>query len=141
MAKLKPDPLGVPRHPLAVYLLVLAAVSGAAQFVGIVVARTAHLVLPRAVDATWAALLFLGATSALVGMFWQGKDVRTGLTLKRIGMFALAAAGLIYSILLVFAYKTGGLFNAGIVFGFALACGLHYRTVVRRINAIIAASP
>jgi len=138
---LKPDPLGVPRHPLAVFLLLLAVTSGLSQLLGIIVAKTPNTVLPTPIDASWAALLFFGAGCSLFGMFWQGDDIRTGLTLKRVGMFMLGSAALIYAVLLVAVFQVGGLLNAGIILGFGAACFLHYRTIVKRINVIIEASP
>jgi hypothetical protein len=90
---LKPDPLGVPRHPLAVYLLALAAFSGASQAIGVIVAAPPQIALPPAVNFAWATMLFLGGLSSLSGMYWQG-SVPTGLTLKRIGMAMLAGSGL-----------------------------------------------
>lgn len=137
---MKPDPLGMPRHPLAVYLLVLATFSGLSQAVGVIVAATPDIALPPAVNFAWAVMLFLGGLSSLAGMFWQG-SVPTGLTLKRAGMAMLGGSGLIYAIVLVWTFGQGGLLSGGIILGFSLACWMHYRTVVRRIRAIITASP
>lgn len=138
MFPLKGDPLGVPRNPLAIYLLILAAITGLGILVGITTAGSITAV-PVPAAFTWGAILFGGSTATLLGVFWQG-DVRTGLALKRAGTFSVGTAALIYAVIVGIALGTGGLFAAGTIAGFGIACFIHFHTINDRIHAIIAAT-
>lgn len=133
---MKTDPLGGPRHPLVVYLLALAVVSGLGILLG---GRTAGSIqdslapLPRY---TWAAILTIGSATTLAGMFWPG-DQRTGLLLKRFGYLALAIASFVYSIVVMVTIGSGATLFGGTLIGFGAACGLMVRRIDRVVKATI----
>lgn len=136
---LKPDPLGYPRNPLAVYLLGLALLSGLLFVAGVPTSRSVEDTLPYLARMAWSVLLVLGSTSALGGMYWPGQ-VGTGLLLKRTGMFTLAVTGALYALVLAVALGLPALLNSGLVLGFAVACWLQYRAINVRVHEVLAAS-
>lgn len=133
---LKPDPLGYPRNPLAVYLLTLAFASGILQLAGLTTAKAVDENLPGVAKVAWAVLLVLGAGCSLVGMFWPG-TVSTGLVLKRTGMFTLAVAALIYAVVILGAVGLAGLTSGGIILGFSFACWVQYRQINERVHQVL----
>lgn len=137
---LKPDPLGQPRNPLAVYLLLLALVSGAGMLAGVTTARNVEDALPHFVAATWGGLLSFGSGATLVGMYWPGA-VATGLLWKRVGMFTLTIAAAVYSVVLLVAFGTAGAFQSGTIAGFGAACCVQFARIEQRVKAIIEATP
>ena len=134
---LKPDPLGLPRNPLAVFLLVLTLISGLMQALGLVSTKSVEAALPHYVGVVWGWMLVLGAGHTLLGMYWPGL-ISTGLLLKRVGMFALTIASFFYAVTIVVAFGLQGLFTAGIILGFSLACGVQFKRLNDRVKAIIA---
>jgi hypothetical protein len=135
---LKPDPLGQPRNPLAIYLLLLAFFSGLTAMAG-VAPPSIESELPPSVGFAWALMLTMGAGAMLAGVYWPG-TIQTGLSLKKIGSFALSVAAMIYAVVLLVAFGFAAFFNAGIILGFGVACYLHYRTVSKRVQEIVQAS-
>jgi hypothetical protein len=133
---LKPDPLGHPRNPLAVYLLCLCFVSGLVTLFGPSASGALESALHTWVVHVWGAALVHGSGATLTGMYWPG-DVRTGLLMKRMGMFSLMVAATMYSVVIVGTIGTGGILTGGIVFGFAVACAVQYKVINERIRAII----
>lgn len=136
---LKPDPLGLPRNPLAVYLLVLTLLSGVGTMSGLTTARSIEATLPHYVALAWGTLLSFGSLSTLVGMFWPGA-IGTGLLGKRVGMFTLAVAATVYSVVILVSLGTGGILSAGIIAGFAVACAMQFVRIEQRIRAILKAT-
>jgi hypothetical protein len=136
---LKPDPLGVPRNPFAVYVLVLALISGVTQAVGVTASQSIESALPNYVSQSWGGMLAFGSGITLVGMYWPGA-VATGLLHKRIGMLALMVACFVYSAVVLFHYGFGRFFPAGTIFGFGCAAFVQYRAIDRRVKAIIHAT-
>ncbi len=135
--RLRPDPLGYPRHGLVVFLLCLTALSGLITVAGEPAAGSMEASMPPYVVLVWGSMLMIGGTTALAGMFWQG-DIRTGLVSKRFGYLALTVAAVPYSVVILGTYGWGGLFSSGIIFGFAGACGHTAWRVEQRIQAILA---
>lgn len=134
--RLKPDPLGVPRSPLAVYLLVLASISGLGLVVGASTAALVETSVPVEVSFTWGLILFLGSLLTLIGMYWQG-DIRTGLVLKRLGMFSVGVAAILYGALTAFVLGSPALFSAGTTIGFGVACFAQFHIINKAIHSII----
>ena len=134
---MKPDPIGEPRNPLAVFLLTLSAISGLLLVVGVPSAGSIESQLPRAASLTWGGVLGSGSMAALLGMFWQG-DRRTGLVLKRLGFLGLVVASVVYAATLLLFFGVHSLFVSTIVAGYGYACGLQYTRVSRTIHRIIA---
>lgn len=134
--RLKPDPLGYPRHGLVVYLLTLCVLSGVRLLFGAPAAGTLEAALDRQVVIGWAALLTLGATCALAGMFWPA-DIRTGLLIKRLGYVALTFAATIYALVIIATFQREALLIGGILLGFAYACFHTWRRVNQRIREIL----
>lgn len=132
----KGDPLGYPRNPLAVYLLALALFSGTLSLFGINTAKSIEDTLPLLPRMVWAFLLVSGSAASLVGAFWPG-SIPTGLTLKRLGAFTLGVASFLYAIVLVVAFGLPGLTQAGIIAGLGVACWIHHRQIVARINQVV----
>lgn len=134
--RIKPDPLGYPRHGLVVYLLCLCVLSGVTLLLGEPAAGTLEAALDRQIVLGWASLLTLGAGSALAGMFWPG-DVRTGLLVKRLGYVALTFAATIYALVIISTFQREALLIGGILLGFAYACFHTWRRVNQRIREIL----
>ena len=131
--KLKPDPLGYPRHPLLVYFICFCIVAGLILLLRHPDPNSAEARLdPRLVFA-WGSLVLLGSTASLVGMFWQG-DERTGLVTKWWGYRVLTVASALYT--LVLAGPGHDLFSATLTGTFSLACWLAARQVAKRIRVI-----
>ena len=133
---MKPDPLGVPRHPLVVYLLGLCVVSGLAIVVGGTAAGSLQAQLDPVAQYAWAGILAAGSSCTLAGMYWPA-DPRTGLLLKRWGYTALAIAAAIYSLVLWGTFGPAAFLIGATVAGFAVACGLTARDVNRAIRTTL----
>ena len=136
---MKADPLGEPRNPLAIYLLVLTLMSGIITTFGGTTSGTVEAELPTYLAHIWGLMLTFGASCSLLGIFWQG-DVRSGLLLKRVGMLTLTVGAFVYGTVLLFAAHLAAAYIAGLVYGFGLACALQFAKINRRIHAIIRAS-
>lgn len=134
-AMLKPDPIGEARNPLAVYLLLLALISGVGLLLGTPTAGSIEATLPVWASKTWGGFLTVGGGCVLAGMYWPG-DPRTGLVVKRFGFLALIVASSIYALVLLLAIGINAFLVAGIVLGFGVACTLQYLRVNRRIMKI-----
>jgi hypothetical protein len=137
--KLKADPVGEPRNPLAVYLLALCLISGISLLVGVSTSGSIEAELPFAAARVWGAMLTFGAGSTLLGMFWQG-DRRTGLLIKRGGLLALSIAAFIYAAVIITAAGMDGAFISGLVLGFGVATTIQFVRINRRVHQIIRAS-
>lgn len=136
---MKPDPLGHPRHPLVIYLLTLALVTGVTSLAGTGTAGSVEAELDRVAVIGWSAALAAGSATVLLGMFWQG-DPRTGLVLKGWGYYALTLAALVYALVLVERFGPAGAMPvAATIAGFAVACGVMARRIRRVIKAAVAA--
>jgi hypothetical protein len=133
---MKADPLGVPRHPLVVYLLALAVISGLGILLGGRTAGSIQDELDPLARYTWAIMLTLGSTTTLAGMFWPA-DQRTGLLLKRWGYLALSIASFVYAIVVMTTIGSGATLFSGTLVGFGIACGLMVRRINRLVNATI----
>lgn len=136
---MKADPLGEPRNPLAIYLLILTLISGLGTAFGVPSSGSIESELPEYLARAWGIILFFGSAATLLGIFWQG-DVRTGLVLKRVGTFTLTVASLVYGTVLLVAAQMDAALAAGMVYGFSAACALQFLKINRRIQAIIQAS-
>lgn len=132
----KPDPLGIPRHALVVYLLSLCVLSGLANLFGEPTAGSVDAQLMPAVRMAWSGILTSGSAAALAGMYWQG-DPRTGLLLKRFGYLGLTIAAAAYALVLVALVGQAALFVGLIIAGFAVACGWAWGQVNRAIKATL----
>lgn len=137
--RLKADPLGEPRNPLAVYLLALCVVSGVSLLSGVSTSGSIESELPFAAARIWGVMLTAGASSTLLGMFWQG-DRRTGLLIKRTGLLTLSIAAFIYAAVILAAAGMQGAFVCGIVVGFGVATAIQFVRINRRVHQIIQAS-
>lgn len=129
------DPLEASRHPFEVYLLVLAAVSGVPLLLGKPNSGSVQDALPPAMTALWGAMLVLGSTLALAGLYWRGRR-STGLLMERTGLIGVGGAALVYACILL---TTGwrGMFAACITGAFGLACITQARRISQRIHAVI----
>jgi len=136
---LKPDPLGLPRNPLAVFLLILAFFSGLLQALGISSAKSIEQALPHYIGVVWGLMLVLGSGHTLLGMYWPGL-VSTGLLLKRVGMFTLTIASFFYAAVILVAFGIQGFLTAGIILGFGCACAVQFKRLNDRVKAIIDAT-
>lgn len=136
---LKPDPLGVPRSPLAVYLLVLTVVSGLVTLLGATTSGAVAEQLPGLAARIWGALLTVGGGFTLLGMYWQGL-VTTGLLLKRMGMFVMVVTTAIYAVAVVATAGLQGAYVAGLIAGYSVACAVQYHALDARVRAIVEAT-
>lgn len=133
---IKEDPLGVPRNPLAVYLLIICFVSGLGMATGNTTARAVEEGVDPLIGFLWGLILLLGSGVTLVGMYWPW-DVRPGLLLKRTGMFCTGVAAIIYGCIVALTMGTEGLLAGGTIVGFGVACFTQFAIINRRIHSII----
>lgn len=134
--RIKPDPIGEPRNPLAVFLLALSLLSGLLIVVGVPSAGSIESQLPHWAAYTWGLVLTGGSSLVLAGMYWQG-DPRTGLLMKRCGFLALVVASVVYASTLILFIGLGATFASALVVGYGFACGLQYRKINRVVRHTI----
>lgn len=134
--RIKPDPLGVPRDPLAVFLLALALFSGLGFVFGKPTSNSLEASLPHWATVLWGLMLTIGSLASLVGMYWPG-DIRDGLLIKRIGMAALASSAVVYAISIWITFGATALLPGTLAFFFGYACYLRYRRINQAINVLI----
>lgn len=133
---MKPDPLGYPRNPFAVFLLCLALVSGALTLLGEPASGSMERSLPELPVRVWGGTLTFGAWITLIGMYWPW-SISTGLLMKRTGMLALMVGTVFYTVTLLVSEGLGVLFPASTVFAFGIAAWVQYRNINRRIRDVI----
>lgn len=134
------DPLEASRHPFETYLLALAAVSGVPLLFGQTNSSTIEHGLPPLVVTGWGAMLLVGSTIALVGLYWRGR-ASTALLMERAGLHGVGGAALVYAVVLLVGTGWSGAFAACITGGFGVACFAQARRIVRRIKAVLAQVP
>jgi hypothetical protein len=123
-----------------VYLLCLALLSGILMLAGVSTAKSIEDTLPGYIATLWGGMLVFGSAITLLGMFWLG-TVATGLLMKRVGMFTLTVAASVYGTVILIAFGAGGLFTAGVVYGFGAACFLQFQRINARVRQIIEVTP
>jgi len=134
--RLKPDPLGVPRDPLAVFLLVLALISGLGFIFDEPSSGSLERSLPHWGQITWGVMLTFGATLSLAGMFWPWQQ-RDGLLVKRVGMAALAISAMVYAVAIWIQFGWTAALPGALAFFFGYACFLRYRIINRAIHVLM----
>lgn len=132
---LKPDPMGEPRNPLAIYLLGLAVLSGFITAFGPSASDAVGRAVSESMQRLWGVLLVLGPGATLVGIYWQGQ-IRDGLLIKRWGMLATALAAAMFSGVVLGTLGVGGILTGGIIAGFGVACVWQWRRIEKRVRAI-----
>lgn len=137
---LKPDPLGEPRNPLAIYLLGLCTVIGGLGLFGIFTSGSMATLVPWWIARLWSFFLFFGCGSTLAGMFWPWKAA-DGLFVKRVGLSMVVFAAVLMSLVLfLLVGKSATLFGC-ITIVFAVSAGRQWWKVNKRIKEIVEASP
>lgn len=117
---LRPEPAS--RHPIdprALFVLVMALVSGLPLFFGVIEPGSIDEALPTWAVLAWAAALVVGAATSLTGMSMQ---TLLGVILEGVGSIAVGAATVFYGavILLEVPFRSGA-FPAAIILGWGLA--------------------
>jgi hypothetical protein len=114
----KPDPLGRPRNPWHVYLMVVCTILGAATAFGYTLSAALGDALVSPAERGFGVLMAYGGLMVLIGMFWQG-DPRTGLIAKRVGYLALGIAAVIFGCANIVAFGLRGVISAALTWGLA----------------------
>lgn len=130
------DPLEASRHPFETYLLALAAVSGVPLLFGQSNSSTIQHGLPPLVVAAWGAMLLIGSTTALAGLYWRGR-ASTALLMERAGLHGVGGAALVYAVVLLVGTGWTGGFAACITGGFGVACFAQARRISARITTAL----
>lgn len=124
------------RHPLVLFLLAWAAsigVGGAAAALVGGPRPSAAGQLPWWLDGSWYALLGVGATLVIVGMWWR--DPIAGVLIARAGYWPLGAGSVVYAAAL---WLSGQHRSAVIIGGFAVACVWRASVIRRDVRAELA---
>lgn len=118
MAKLKRDRLeqAVFRPPDTIYLLIIAILSGIAQFLGR--NKAVEQLVPLWIQIPWSIILVVGALVSLTGIFWTRQP--KGVLIEEAGRWMLWPSSLAYAVA-VLAYSRNTLSCLFIV-GFSLIC-------------------
>lgn len=132
----KPDPMGEPRNPFQVFLLLVSLLNGTASLFGSYGAGSVAQYASNINLFIWGFLLFIGSLATLMGMYWLG-DKRDGLLVKRMGLVALASPTLIYGIILLMSSDGHARYAGMIMMGFTLAAAIQAHRVNSHIKAII----
>jgi hypothetical protein len=93
--------------------------------------------LPEVLVNVWYALMTVGSTVCLLGIFWR--DAVSGLLIERAGMFSLCSAGLVYTVALISAGGWRAVAAASFVLAFGVACAVRAVDIGRilvRIKAL-----
>lgn len=130
------DPLDASRHPFETYLLVLAAVSGLPLLFGRANSGSMAAAMPELAVLAWGAMLVLGSTLALIGLYWRGMSA-TGLLLERAGLIGVGGAAIIFSAVALASIGLDASFSACITAGFGAACFAQARRIAHRIRMVL----
>src|SRR5918996_793715 len=90
------DPLEASRHPFEVYMLVLAAISGAPLLFGKPNSCSIEETLPPLLVTAWGGMLVVGSLLALLGLYWRGRS-STALLMERAGLVGVGGAAVVYA--------------------------------------------
>lgn len=132
----RPEPSS--RHPLIVFLLILAGASGA----GILFGRQAapgsiEEQLPPLGVKLWGAALLIGAITMLVALALQAstRPVRftNGVLFEQVGMMSFGVTGIVYSAAAFATVGWGGIFPVIVTFGFGVACIYRWASIQKGI--------
>lgn len=115
----------IDREPFEVYISALCVVVGGPLLVNGAAPATVEESLPDPLVALWGLELVIGGILTLVGLASDQPRIERG------GLTLLAASAGLYALVLVVVAWPAGLFAAGIVLGFALAC-LRRRSSMKR---------
>ncbi len=132
------DPLAASRHPFEVYLLALSGVSGVPLLLGEPNSGTIEAELPKMVVNLWGAMLLLGSTLALIGLFWRGGRAASGLLMERTGLVGVGGASIVYAATALVSVGLDAAFSGCITAGFGAACFTQARRIGLRIRAVLA---
>lgn len=119
---MQPDPLGMPRNPFHVFLIVITLLNGLALVFGVSTSLTLERELVSLLERCYGFLLAVGAAGVLAGMYWPG-DPRDGLLAKRVGYVGLCVASLIYAYATVQRFGLSGALLGSVCLAFAAICG------------------
>jgi hypothetical protein len=129
------DPLEASRHPFEVYMLVLAAISGAPLLFGKPNSGSIEETLPPLLVTAWGGMLVVGSLLALLGLYWRGRS-STALLMERAGLVGVGGAAVVYAAALTTAGWRGA-FAGCLTAGFGLACFAQAHRISQRIRAVI----
>ena len=133
----KPDPMGDPRNPFHVFLLVVLVINGMSIATGPVTSVAIEAMNDLGVRA-FGLLLLAGAGCVLVGMYWPG-DRRTGLLVKKVGYLGLGASTFVYGCAVLYTtHNPGGYLAASVAVALAGICFWTVRRINKRVNKHIA---
>jgi hypothetical protein len=130
------DPLGMPRNPFHVFLIIITFLNGLALVFGLSTSLTLQRELISLLERGYGLLLAAGAFGVLVGMFWPG-DPRDGLLAKRAGYVALATASMIYAYGTVARFGVQGVLLGSLCVAFGSICIWYVRIINKIVRAAI----
>jgi hypothetical protein len=123
---LPPFPMGLAdRNPFEAFLLLAAAVQGAAALLRIAQPTSIAQALPPSLRVIWAILLLIGGLFTLTGLGWPG-DPFTAVEIKRVGLIAAGSGAVVYGMA---ASLLGAPGVAVSVYNLAFAAACYWRTV------------
>ena len=93
------DPLYSQRNPHQIFLLVLSVIAAVGLIEGVTGSQILDDALSDPAVSAWGAFLLIGSVTGLIGMWW--KRTWTGLVVERSGLFTVATAATIYSVLVI----------------------------------------
>jgi hypothetical protein len=83
---------------------------------------------------TWAALLIIGSSTALIGIYM--KNDSRGLVFEQTGMVWTGGASVIYTFALLDYNRAAAWFAATLFFSFGVSCLLRFRDIRRDLKAV-----
>jgi hypothetical protein len=122
------------RHPMAIYLYGLSALSGVTYLVVGAPPGSVSTLLPGVLSYSWYLSLALGGVAGLVAAVWR--EPLTAVMIERIAMVPLGAAAIVYAAALVLRGQLSLLFTAGIVAGFGVSALLRAAQITRHLRAL-----
>lgn len=131
------DPFRVGRHPFQRYLLALAVVGSAPLAIGEPTSGSVDESLPTPIVIGWGVMLMLGATTALVGVYWPLREPITprsfvmALFLERLGLSLVWPTALVYAAIVVLMTGWEGVLAGAIIAGFGWASRRRMRDTAR----------
>jgi len=128
------DPLQAGRHPFELFTLYLALLTGLPTVLGVIPPPgTVQEALPDIVQTAWAWVLFLGALTAIAGVYW--KDRATGLIAEQLGLAFAGVASLAYTGCALWVAGIEAAVPAALVAGFGVSCIRRYFDIQQTLDA------
>jgi len=136
---LRPLTLVSGRHPIAVLMLVWSVIAGVLYLFGSPPPASITQSLPATVVYAWYALLTIGSTVALIGVFGRAAPLErlvTSLLIERLGLTPLGVGALVWAIAIFAVGGTRGLGSGGLTAAYGAACLIRTLQITRYLRRI-----